>query len=177
MSRRRLGGLRADVGGIAAIEFALVFPLLLLLLLGSFELATAMVAQTKTRKIAYSIDQLITKAQGLDAALVQETLRASGSLIAPFDPSRLSIDVTYRYTDEDGDVQDRWTQRRGGADEEAEPELPAEYANLREVGYLLTRVRYAHQATFPALFFESIELSAESIVRPRPGAPLTCEDC
>ncbi len=171
-----LSRLRTNTGGAAAVEFMLVFPLLILLLLGSVEITRAVIAHKKVQKIAYTVDHLLTKTPAMNRQVVQDTLEASSYLLVPFGGD-LTIDVSYQYTNSAGTISERWTQHRGAQAEVAARPLPSSYAALREAGFLSTHVRYAHRAAFPTLFFEGLEMSAESIVRPRLGAPLSCGDC
>lgn len=172
-----LARLRADRRGIAAVEFVLVVPLFVLLLLGSFEVMRAVMAHKKTQKIAYTVDNLITKAPTLDADLVRRTLEASASVLAPFSTAGVTIDVAYRHIDAAGKVSEQWTSRYPAGGGGTLAELPETYGSLREVGYLSTHVRYAHAAAFPSLFFATWTMDAQSIVRPRPGMSLRCADC
>lgn len=171
--------LREDRSGVAAVEFALVFPLLLLLFLGSFEITNAVIAHKKAQKIAYTVDNLLSKAPALDADTIGRTLDASAQLLVPFDASTLTIDVSYQYVNADGTIKDRWGRRltNGKVEKTSPGALPSQYSSMRESGYLSTQVHYSHQATFPTLFFERLALNAESIVRPRPGVPMACSDC
>lgn len=171
---RRLGTNRA---GIAAVEFALILPVFVFLLLGSFEIARAVMAHKKTQKIAYTVDNLITKAPNLDADMVRRTLQASTSVLWPLSTSGVTVDVAYRYIDASGKVSEQWTSRYPAGGGGAAPELPETYGSLRDVGYLSTRVRYAHAAAFPSLFFATWTMDAQSTVRPRPGTSLRCADC
>lgn len=175
--RPLLARLRADRRGVAAVEFVLVLPLFVLLLLGSFEIMRAAMAHKKTQKIAYTVDNLITKAPALDADLVRRTLEASAGVLSPFDTAGVTIDVAYRYIDATGTVSEQWTSRYPASEGGASAELPETYGSLREVGYLSTRVRYAHAAAFPSLFFATWTMDARSTVRPRPGTSLRCADC
>jgi Flp pilus assembly protein TadG len=165
--------------GVAAIEFALIYPVLLLLMVGMFEITNAVIAYQKTQKLAYTVDQLITKAPSVTAQIVQKTMSAAVSVLAPLDGTNATIDVTYRYIGADGKISTSWTQNfpSGKKGSVLNSQLPDNYSALRDVGYLTTSVRYNHSATFPALFFKQLQMNAESIVRPRPGKPITCTDC
>jgi len=178
MSRSPLRRIRSDSDGVAAVEFAIAFPVLVLLFFGAFEISYAVVAHKKVQKMAYTIDHLITKTTPLDADTVQKTMGASLSLLAPLDGSSAAISMTYTYVNASGSVAGSWSQSYpSSAKAPTAISLPQAFSALREVGYLSTQVRYTHSAVFPGLFFTRLEMTAKSIVRPRPGMPLTCANC
>jgi len=178
MRRASIQRFRSNAEGVAAVEFALVFPVLILLLMGSFDVTRAFIAHEKIKKTAYTLDQLITKAPALNANDVQKTMAATTAILAPIDASGIHIDVSYRYIDASGKISERWTQTYPkGSSPSSSSDLPKSYSDLRDVGYLSTNVRYTYSSVLSGLFFDKLEMNAQSIVRPRPGTPLSCADC
>ena len=178
MSLRLLRRIRSDSEGVAAVEFAIAFPVLVLLFFGAFEIAYAVIAHKKVQKMAYTIDHLITKITPLDADTVQKTMGASLSLLAPLDGSSVTIAMTYNYVNASGILSSSWSQSYPSSGKTLTIiSLPQAFSALRDVGYLSTQVRYTHSAVFPGLFFTKLEMTAKSTVRPRPGMPLSCANC
>ena len=87
--KRPAAGL-ADVAGIGAIEFALVTPILLLLLLGAFDLGRLVYASARTQAVADQIAQMLAETpQSAQAATSGDGLVSSSDVLtlynaAPF---------------------------------------------------------------------------------------------
>lgn len=73
---------RAD--GITAIEFALVAPVLILLLLGAFELSRFVWLEVKVDRAAVSLGDLLARQDSVDETSVSSLFDAAGLLISPF---------------------------------------------------------------------------------------------
>ena len=95
--------LRNDKKGVAAVEFALISPILLMLLIGTLELGTAYTIDRRVSLIASSVADLVSR----DAKLGNPTLNArdraemylmsdkiARALITPYDFAPIKIHIT-----------------------------------------------------------------------------------
>jgi Flp pilus assembly protein TadG len=91
----RAGALRSDVRGVAAVEFAMVVPIMFFLLVGAIEFSQALTVDRRVTQSASSTADLIARApsQGLSTVQVDNELRIVEQLIAPYDLTALTVRV------------------------------------------------------------------------------------
>lgn len=98
-SRGLLSGLlariRRDQRGAAAVEFAMVVPIMFFLLVGAVEFSQALTVDRRVTQSASSTADLIARApsQGLSLAQVDSELRIIEQLIQPYDISALTVRI------------------------------------------------------------------------------------
>lgn len=87
--------LRRDTGGMAAIEFAMVVPIMFFLFAGTIEFSQALTVDRRVTQAASSTADLIARApnSGLTAEQVDRDLRIIDQLIAPYELERLYVKV------------------------------------------------------------------------------------
>lgn len=85
--------------GIAAVEFALVMPVLLVLFIGTFEVLTLYRAEGKVNALAFNVAQMVSvepqsaAAQGVNATSLQDICNGAILGLAPFPPAGLVLDI------------------------------------------------------------------------------------
>ena len=117
--------LRADRRGVAAVEFALILPLMLLLYLGTAELTQGVMASRKTTLVSRALSDLVAQlAAGSTMTDAQATnvFNAATAIMTPFSTSTLKMTITSVEFVANGaaangyDAKPRWTiVRNGGA--------------------------------------------------------------
>lgn len=70
--------------GVAAVEFALLLPVLIVMLLGSFELARYIVASQKLDHLAYTVADVVSQETSVTLAQVEDVMSASAEIMDPF---------------------------------------------------------------------------------------------
>ncbi len=100
LSSRRGGSglfarLRRETGGMAAIEFAMIVPIMFFLFVGTIEFSQALTVDRRITQAASSTADLIARApnSGLTAAQVDRDLKIIEQLIAPYELERLYVKV------------------------------------------------------------------------------------
>ena len=95
--RISLKRLRRGEDGIAALEFAMVAPVLLLLVMGTFELGLILTAQVLMESATYTASRMGKTGQGISdstqAAKIKAEIARVGGLI--MDPARIVVTSTY----------------------------------------------------------------------------------
>lgn len=84
----------ADTRAVAALEFALVLPFLLILALGGFELTRYVQAHQRVMHATMTLADTITQSQYLSQTELMSLLGSTATLIAPMDPAGLVATVT-----------------------------------------------------------------------------------
>jgi Flp pilus assembly protein TadG len=108
-----------DVDAVAALEFAIVVPFMLLLYIGGIELANGMAINVKVSATAHSVTDMVTQNTSLSTAQMQNILTGATAIIAPYpvtggSSSLLSVTVSEISSDANGNLTLRWSQSYNG---------------------------------------------------------------
>ncbi|MDB5510612.1 MAG: pilus assembly protein [Enterovirga sp.] len=92
---RTLGALwTASVAGVAAIEFALVLPVMVAMLLGMSEVTLGVNLDRKLTLLSRSLADLSSRVQTITTSDMNDMFQASAIVMQPFGSSRLAMVVT-----------------------------------------------------------------------------------
>jgi Flp pilus assembly protein TadG len=94
MARRllsRLRGLTSDGAGTVMVEFAIAFPVLVLLYIGSFTMSDAIACNRKVTIAARALTDLVTRYPSVTEADVTTIMNASSQVMSPYDTSKATI--------------------------------------------------------------------------------------
>lgn len=187
---------RRDRRGIAAIEFALVVPLMLVMYLGTIEISAAVSINRKVSRIASTVADLVTQQTDVAKTDLKGIMEIGAALLFPYDSDKpviriVAIDVESSYP-KGGKVV--WSRRdnkgtldNGGYSKNDDIEVPSD---LRIDGSFLIRVD-ADLDYVPIVHWligdqigtvntdgiGIIEMSERYYLRPRLGADIPCSDC
>ena len=89
--RELVGRSLADDRGVSAVEFALIFPVMLLLLAGMLETNEALTVHRKLQQVSSTVSDLIAQQGLMTQAQVDLTLSGAASMLAPYDTTDLKI--------------------------------------------------------------------------------------
>lgn len=70
--------------GVAALEFALISPFLLMMFLGMFEVSRYILIHQKVEKTAFSISDIVAQAETMTTAQLNQIFTATQDLMAPY---------------------------------------------------------------------------------------------
>lgn len=87
--------IRRDHRGVAAVEFAMIFPIMAMLFIGAIEFSQALTVDRRVTQSASSVADLIARAPetGMTAAEVDGAMKIIEQLVAPYDVSRLTVKI------------------------------------------------------------------------------------
>src|SRR6202020_3200809 len=107
----------ADANGIAATEFAIVVPFMLLLLVGGVELGDGMAINVKVSATAHSVGDMVTQNTSLSTASMQNILTGATAVIAPYPVSSNQLTVTASHVSSDSltNLTLQWPKSSKGA--------------------------------------------------------------
>jgi Flp pilus assembly protein TadG len=109
-----------DADAVAATEFAIVVPFMLLLYIGGIELANGMAINVKVSATAHSVADMVTQNTSLSTAQMQNILTGATAIIAPYPvsgsggSSLLSVTVSEISSDANGNLALQWSQSYNG---------------------------------------------------------------
>jgi len=109
---RRAGG---DARGVAAVEFALILPLMLVLYIGTAELTSALMANRKMTVVARALSDLVAQETDENNGVTETTLNnifaAASAIMSPFDTAHLQMTVSSVRFVPDGATPPNYTAR------------------------------------------------------------------
>lgn len=93
--RNGLRQIRGNADGVAAVEFALIVPIMFMMFVGSVEFSQAITVDRRVTQAASATADLISRApsEGVSAAQVSRDLTIVGQLMAPYDAGALTVNI------------------------------------------------------------------------------------
>lgn len=191
LAHNRIGRLVHDRQGVAAIEFALVVPLMLAMCLVTWELALAIDTSRKVGRAGSTIGDLIAQQPKMSPSELEGITEMGGGIIQPYNRSDPTIVVTALETVEDaGAIKTNvaWSYKYGSGTLEGDPTIIPE--QLRTPGSFIIRVDSILDY-LPVISWEGgkeavLGLKASRPVysmgetyylRPRVSQTIPCDDC
>lgn len=109
-----LASLRSGHAGNVAVEFALTLPVLMLLMLGSAEMARFVILHQKVDRVAVSTSDLVARAETINETELGDIFAATEFVAKPFDLPGLGVVIVSAITNDDGSGARVAWQRSGG---------------------------------------------------------------
>jgi Flp pilus assembly protein TadG len=116
----RVRELWIDAKAVAAVEFAIVVPFMLLLYVGGVELGQGMAINVKVTATTHSVADMVSQNTQISAARMQTILGASTAIMAPYRTtdsgghSLVTVTVSEVSTDNGGNATVQWSQSYDG---------------------------------------------------------------
>jgi len=183
----RARALRDNTNAVAATEFALILPFMLLLLIGMSEITGAMNADRKVSRISNSITDLVAQAQTVTTQELDGVMDLGEKVLAPYPADQLTTIIASVSFDEDGDAEVDWSYDSTGSEpwpEGADPpiELPDTIAAANTsivVGVTTLDYSPPFAGVFTDYFARDsvITLSDTYYLRPRLTDTVDCTNC
>jgi len=95
--------------GLAAVEFALIAPVLGTMLLGTIELCNALECHQKVTMVASSASDLVAQTSTVSSSDMNDVFNAATAIVYPFDQSNISIVVSSVLSDGTGNGTVAWS--------------------------------------------------------------------
>jgi Flp pilus assembly protein TadG len=108
-----------DAKAVAAVEFAMVVPFMLLLFVGGVELSSGMAINVKVTEATHSVADMVSQNTQISVAQMQNILGASAAIMAPYPVtngtnSLITVTVSGISTDSSGNATVQWSQSYNG---------------------------------------------------------------
>jgi Flp pilus assembly protein TadG len=111
----RIRHLWTDVRGVAATEFAIIAPFMLLLLVGGIELGNGLAINVKVSATAHSVADMVSQNTQVTSARMQSIVGAASAIMAPYPTtdstgaSLVTITISEVSTDANGNATVQWS--------------------------------------------------------------------
>ena len=102
-----------DSRGVSALEFALILPLQVILIFGTVEISSLMIADRKLVTATSTTADLVAQARAVSTSDVADIFLAGSAVIQPLDISSLSFVVSSIVADAGGVTRIAWSEGNG----------------------------------------------------------------
>lgn len=182
-TKQLLARFAAERAGVAAVEFALVVPIMLVVYLGTTEASALITMDRKVQSVAGALGDLVARENAtISGATLQDYFQASSGIMSPYMPTGLKQIVTSVQVMADGTTSVAWSRpyTTGDADvvatghEVGKPyALPADMTDIAKGSYVIvSEASYSYKPLFGLVFDQAIDLYRESFYMPRFGEPI-----
>jgi Flp pilus assembly protein TadG len=165
LRRRRL----ADQSGVAAVEFALILPFLLLLYLGGVEIIQAILIQRQTTLTATTVANIVSQYTTISASSqMPDILNASAQILAPYPSSNASVVVSLITIDGSGNATVTWSQALNGTPRTKGQSVTVPGTlDIPNTTLILSETSYAYTPTIDFIHMGTKSLTASIYMVPR----------
>jgi len=159
----------ANQEGLAAVEAALIFPILMTMLLGTFDMGNAILSNQKTIRASQVAADLVTRTPTIDTAGINEAITAAQLAFEPFSSLSFGVDIVSIRFDDDAAPQIIWRETRNMT---ADPNVLTRVAPLAEAGngVVVVIVNYQFEPVFAGFIINAIPMQEIAFARGRRSA-------
>ncbi len=163
-----------DASGVAAIEFAFIAPVLIILSLGVIELSDAIQCHGKVGSMAAIAADLVAQGTALSDGDEQNIFAAASSVMYPFSPSKARIVISSIAQDDKGITRVLWSDASNGVGL-TPGSLAAVPPGLLLPGgsVILAQVTYDYTSPVSADLIGTVKMSTQSYSVPRLSAQVS----
>lgn len=166
---------RKDYAGVAALEFALIAPFLLVLYMGAIEFSDALTVNRRVTLFTSAAADLVAQTETVNDDALGNVYDLAKAILYPYDTSKVSLVITSVEADEDNETTVDWSWSKIGAGDAPAPHAEGASFTLPGEGKLthafssVIVVEVFYQYTSPVLWFipDAITMSDTYYLRPR----------
>ena len=166
---------RKGEDAMAAVEAALIFPVLLVMLLGTWDMGYGILAAQKTIRAAQVTADLVARNRNVDETIMDEAVEGGRLAMTPFSTSTYSVDIQSIAFDNNGDAIQLWCDTRGGAPNGNALNNLGDLAIPGE-GVIIVTVNYQYQPHFAGFVIDTLNFQEVAFSRGRLTSTVTNSD-
>jgi len=165
---RLLGRLSCDRSGVAAVEFALLLPIMLSLYIGGLEISDGFTIKRKVTNTTSALGDLVTRTEEITTAEMSDILEAASAVIVPYDVGELKIKVSEVYVDSQSVAKVVWSvaQNDTAFAKGATVAIP-DGVDIPDTFLIVTEVHYNFDPAIGYVFTGSIDVNDTFYQKPR----------
>jgi Flp pilus assembly protein TadG len=171
---RKQGVLRriaSDRRGVAAVEFALLAPVMIGLYLGCAEISDAVSADRKVSLVAAALANLSAEVTTISSSDMTNILNASTAIISPFNPGDLQMTLSCLNIDQNKNMTVKWTVTKNGQPLNGVGIALPDALLVPNTQLLFSQVSYAYKPIVGYIITGTLNLSDQMFMAPRISAP------
>ena len=163
----------SDRRGAAAVEFAFVAPVMILIYYGIAELTQGMMADRRASHVASAIGDLVAQDTEVNTTEMNDIFNVGKAIVAPFPTTTLSMRITSIRKDAGGVSQVMWSKASGGmAASTTVSNLPSGLIAANE-SVILAEATYVYTSPIQKSLPTPLTFSQKYYLKPRKTAQVT----
>jgi Flp pilus assembly protein TadG len=174
-------GFQCDQRGMAAVEFSLILPILVLLWLGGVEVTQGLSVDRRLNNLCASIGDLVSRTKTITKANINQILDIAPGAIYPFSTTSLKMRVSAVNIDDSQNATIGWSRANSGTTTYTTGDTVNDIvpATLRvaDTQIIMAEVYYTYTPTVGYVISGSIDLSDRLFYVPRLVDTIPCTDC
>jgi Flp pilus assembly protein TadG len=176
--RRLLRRFGKDRRGVAAVEFALIAPIMVLLYCGMAELCQAVIAERKADHVASAIGDLVSQTNAVTTADLADIFSVGNTIMAPFPSATLQMRITSVTADNSGTPRVDWSHGSGSLTPFATGaaiSIPVTMTAGESI--VMSESAYQYSSVLQYLLPNVLNYNEAYYLRPRRSDSVTCSNC
>ncbi|WP_050765080.1 TadE/TadG family type IV pilus assembly protein [Fulvimarina pelagi] len=173
----RKTGIRRDDRGAAGIEFALIFPVLILLAISAADAIHAVSIKARLNNAAASVGDLISREESLTKSSVGDIMSVLDDLLLPLDGDRAKISSAAFDIGKGSDPVLKWYEGEASHGRASKISIPDQMMSKDRATVIQVQVSYDFSPTLSLSAFPPVKLHTETYHSVRNGSTQECDDC
>lgn len=170
-----------DEGGVAAIEFAFIAPIMMVLYFGLVEFCQGYMASRRAGHTASIVADLVAQSDETSPDDVESIFAIGDMIMQPFPSSQLSIRVSSVTMNDKGVAKVDWSQANDNNmaprdKDEVVGDLPPDLIQANE-SLILGETEFKYTSAFGQVIKKPITFTRSYYLRPRTVDKVACTDC
>ncbi|MBB4194016.1 Flp pilus assembly protein TadG [Rhizobium aethiopicum] len=171
--------------GAGAIEFAILFPVLIMLYIGAFEITIGLSVSKRATRAAGAIADLVTQQQSVTKSALADMPSVATAMFVPYNTTSLTLKITGISIDAGANAKVLWSWAQDGTAPYAKNGTVSDVpADMKTANSFLVRTELSIPYTmflFAPNFMpdgmRTITISRSYFYRQRQGDSIPCGDC
>ncbi len=165
--KHKLNAWRTNEDGVAVVETALVFPVMLTMFVGIVDVGEALLVNKKLITSAQIVSDLLARNDVVDDAEINDAIIAGEQSMYPYELTSFGIDIVgIRFDEDSGDPEEGWRITRDMSEDSDVIENADGLGDPGE-GVLAVTVTYTYSPIFSGFAVGNVDMRETAYVRGR----------
>ncbi len=160
----------------ALIETVILMPVLITLLMGTYDLGQGVTVNQKTIAAAQVIGDLIARDRAVDLNMLEDIITAGEMALEPYSSAPFGYDIASVQFDEDGEPVVLWRVTENALENDAAVASTEGLGGPGD-GVLVVTAVYKYDPYFSHFIVDEINMEEVAFLRGRKGPTISCDDC
>jgi Flp pilus assembly protein TadG len=166
--RTFLARFRSAIGGLSAIEFAIILPVMLTSLLGAVEVSNGMLADRKVTQTTSTLADLVSQDNSVTNAEINDIFAAAVAVMHPINATGMRMRISSVVADANGITRVAWSDARNMSARAVNSTITVPAGMVAANGsVILTEVELNYSSSFGEFLTNGVTLQDKFYLRPR----------